>query len=215
MPQQHFATDFHLDASTDATAWTTIDAVHESGWGTVPVLFATPITARYLRIVADKPDDGGQRGDQMAISDVAAYAPRLTDLAPHKPAQSQFIDGTQTDIQPGSQPSYTDDGNPATWAQATNRYHWTQQTDLGRAEPVNLVTLLQPGSAFATAFHVDVSLDRATFSTVAQHTNSAAALTGIALEQPVRTRYLRVVADRPDDRGQTGEQTTVGELAAY
>ena len=215
MPRPHFATDFHVDASADGTTWTTAGTVHGSGWGTVPVLFATPLTARYLRIVADKPDDWGQRGDQMAIGGVGAYASWPANLALGKPAQSLFIDGTQAEMQPGSLPSYADDGNPATWAQATNRYRWTQQIDLGRAEPVHLVTLLQPDDKFATAFHVDVSSDGATFFTVARRTDSGGGLTGIALDQPVRARYLRVIADRPNDGGQAGGQMGVSELAAY
>ena len=215
MPQPHFATDFHVDASADGTAWTTVGAVHNNGWGTVPVLFAAPVTARYLRIVAEKPDDWGQRGDQMAISGVDAYASGLIDLARRKPAQALFIDGTQADMQPGLLPSYANDGNLATEAQATFRYRWTQQIDLGQATSVNLVTLQQPNRAYATAFHVDVSLDGATFYTVARRVDSAGGVTPIALGGPVRARYLRVIADRPNDGGQTGGQMAVGELAAY
>ena len=215
MPQPHFATDFHVDASTDNAAWTTVGTIHDNGWGTVPVPFAAPVTARYLRIVADKPDDWGQRGDQMAISGVAAYAPARPNLALGKPAQSFFIDGTQADMQPGSTPGLADDGNPATWAQATNRYRWTQQIDLGRPSSVSLVTLLQPDDKFATAFHVDVSLDGSSFYTVARRTDSSGGLTGIALAAPVEARYLRVVADRPNGGGQPGGQMGVSELAAY
>jgi len=32
MPQPHFATDFHVDASTDGTTWTTVGTVNNSGW---------------------------------------------------------------------------------------------------------------------------------------------------------------------------------------
>jgi hypothetical protein len=31
------------------------------------------MSARYLRVVADRPDDGGQTGGQMAVSELAAY----------------------------------------------------------------------------------------------------------------------------------------------
>jgi hypothetical protein len=33
-----------------------------------------PVQARYLRVVADHPDDGGQTGGQMAISELGAYS---------------------------------------------------------------------------------------------------------------------------------------------
>jgi hypothetical protein len=214
-PQPHFATDFHIDASADASSWTTVGAVHGSGWGTVPVDFGTPVTARYLRIVADRPDDWGQRGDQMAISGVAAYASSLTNVAGRKPAQALFVDGTQADMQPNSLPANAVDGDPATWAQATGRYRWISQVDLGRPTSVNLITLLQPADKFATAFHIDASLDGASFVTVTRRVDSGGGLTGVALDRPVSARYLRVVADRPNDGGQTGGQMAVSELAAY
>lgn len=214
-PQPHFATDFHVDASTDNATWTTVGTVHDSGWGTVPLSFAAPVSARYLRIVADKPDDWGQRGDQMAISGVAAYASSLTNVAVRKPAQALFIDGTQADMQPGSLPSAATDGDPATTAQATGRYRWLSQVDLGHATPLNLVTLLQPDSAFATAFHIDASQDGSSFTTVARRIDASGGLTPIQLDRPITARYLRVIADRPNDGGQTGGQMAVAEIGAY
>ncbi|MEU3980432.1 discoidin domain-containing protein [Streptomyces sp. NPDC026672] len=217
MPKPHFATDFHTDVSTDGQTWTTAGAVHGSGWGTVPVVFSSPVEARYLRIVADKPDDWGQRGDQMAISEVGAYAPVRgeANLALGAPAQALFIDRTQADMQPGSLPSYATDGNPSTWAQATGRYRWIQQIDLGRAKSVDLITLLQPDDKFATDFHVDVSTDGASWNTVARHTDSAGGITGVQLDAPVKARYVRVFVDRPDGGGQTGGQMAVSELSVY
>ncbi|WP_093787970.1 discoidin domain-containing protein [Actinacidiphila guanduensis] len=215
MPQPHYATDFHVDASTDGSAWTTVGTVHDSGWGTVPVLFGSPVTARYLRVVADKPDDWGQRGDQMAISEIGAYAPGLSNLALGKPAQALFIDRTQADMQPNSLPSYATDGDASTWAQATGQYRWISQVDLGAQRSIDLVTLLQPDDKFATQFHVDVSADGSSWYTVARHGGSAGGLTGIQLDHPVKARYLRLIVDRPDQGGQTGGQMAVSELSAY
>lgn len=218
MPQPHFATDFHVDASTDGSTWTTVGTVDDSGWGTIPVIFSSPLTARYLRVVADKPDDWGERGDQMAISEIGAYAPTRngqSDLTLDKPAQALFMDGTQALMQPGSLPSYVDDGDPTTAAQATNEYQWIAQIDMGNPQSIDLLTLLQPDSAYATAFHVDVSLDGSKFWTVARRTDSAGGITGIQLDKPVLARYIRIVADRPDGGGQTGGQMAISELAAY
>jgi hypothetical protein len=214
-PQPHFATDFHVDASVDALSWATVGTVHDSGWGTVPLDFSTPVTARYLRIVADKPDDWGQRGDQMAISGVAAYASNLKNVAERKPAQALFIDGTQADMQPNSLPASATDGDPGTWAQATGRYRWISQVDLGRPTSLNLLTLLQPDDKFATAFHIDASLDGSSFTTVARRTDAGGGLTPVQLDRPISTRYLRVIADRPNDGGQTGGQMAVAEIGAY
>ncbi|MEW2545089.1 discoidin domain-containing protein [Streptomyces sp. NPDC047002] len=217
MPRQHFATDFHVDASADGTDWRPAGTAHASGWGTTPVLFSSPVTARYLRVVADKPDDSGQRGDQMAISEIGAYAPGrgTADLALHAPTQALFVDGTRAAMQPDSLPSYATDGDPGTFSQATGEYRWAQQVDLGRSRPVDLVTLQQPDGKFATDFHVDVSADGATWYTVARHTDTAAGVTGVQLDRPVAARYVRVTADRPNSGGQTGGQMAVGEVGVY
>jgi len=177
MPQDRFATDFHVDISTDDTNWTTASTVHESGWGSDPIDFATPVVARYLRIVADAPNNGGQRGGQMAISEIGAYAPGSgpNNIALNKPAQALFIDGTQAQMQLNSVPASGDDGNPSTFTQATNRYRWTYQVDLQHPQTVDVVSLLMPDDKFATAFHIDVSLDGSTFWTVARRWTAQAA----------------------------------------
>jgi hypothetical protein len=218
MPQAHFATDFHVDASTNGTTWTTVGTVNNSGWGSIPVAFGTPVTARYLRVVADKPDNSGQRGDQMAISEIGAYAPAAqgsNNIALNTPAQALFIDGTQADMQPSSTPALGNDGNTSTYAQASGRYRWSLQVDLQQPQSVNVVSVLMPTDKYATAFHVDVSVDGSTFWTVAHRTDSAGGTTGVQLDAPVTARYVRVIADRPNSGGQTGGQMAISELAVY
>ncbi|GHJ41488.1 discoidin domain-containing protein [Streptomyces sp. TS71-3] len=215
MPKQHFATAFHVDTSTNGTDWTTVGTVRESGWGSTPVFLSTPVNARYLRVVADKPDGPGQRGDQMAISEIGAYAPGAGNLALGATSGAQFIDGTQADMQPGSLPSYATDGDPGTWSQATGQYRWTQQVDLGRPRSVDLITLQQPEGKFATDFHIDVSENGSTWYNVARHSDTTAGLTGVQLDRPVAARYVRLIADRPDQGGQTGGQMAISELAVH
>jgi hypothetical protein len=206
MPQDRFATDFHVDISTDDANWTTAATVHDSGWGSDPITFASPVTARYLRIVADAPNNGGQRGGQMAISEIGAYAPGCDpNLALNKPAQALFIDNTQAQMQPNSTPAMGDDGDASTFTQATARYRWSYQVDLQRPQNVDVVSVLMPDDKFATAFHIDVSLDGTTFWTVGRRLDSAGGLSAVQLDEPVQARYLRVIADHPDD----------GELGAY
>jgi hypothetical protein len=212
MPQSNFATAFHIDASTNGTDWTTVGKETDTGWGTIPVTFAAPVTARYLRIVADGPDQGGRRGSQMAISEVGAYAPGPGNLALDAPTQALYIDGTKALLQPGSQPTYADDGDPATSTQATAQFRWMQQLDLGRARSVDVIALLQPDSAFATHWHVDVSLDGSTYWTVARHNDTAGGLSGVRLDSPVRARYVRIIADRPDNGAQLGGQMALSEV---
>jgi len=217
MPKPHFATDFHVDVSTDGSTWTTEQEVHGSGWGTIPVVFPSPVTARYIRIVAEKPDNGGQRGDQMAIDEVGAYAPTTgaANSALGRPAQALYLDGTQGVMQPGETPGLAVDGDPNTWSQVTGRYQWIQQVDLQSAQSIDVISLTQPVDKFASAWHVDVSLDGSTFYTVARHADSAGGLSGVQLDHPVKARYVRIVADSPNGGGQTGGQMAVSELGIY
>ena len=217
MPQAHFATAFHVDASTNGSTWTTVGTVTDSGWGTIPVLFPSTVTARYLRVVADAPTDWNQRGDQMAISEVGAYAPASgqPNLALDEPAQALFIDGTQARMQPDSTPSLADDGNTGTASQASGEYRWIQQIDLTQPQSFDIVSLRQPDTAFATNWHIDVSLDGSSYWTVARHADTAGGLSGVQLAAPVTARYIRVVADLPNQGGQTGGQMAVSEIGVY
>ena len=217
MPQNAYATAFHVDASSDGSTWTTVGSVQNSGPGTYPVLFSSPLTTRYLRIVADLPNACCETGGQMAISEVGAYAPATgqSDLALNAPAQALYIDGTQALMQPNTLPSYAVDGNTSTFAQATQQYRWIEQVDLQSTESLNLITLLQPTSAYATQFHVDVSVNGSDYYTVARSVYSVGGITGIQLATPVQARYIRIVADRPDGGGQTGGQMAIAELGLY
>ncbi|MFC4245193.1 discoidin domain-containing protein [Gryllotalpicola reticulitermitis] len=217
MPQKHFATAFHVDASADGQNWKTVSTITDSGWGTIPVVFSSPVSARYVRIVADEPDNGGQRGDQMAIDEVGAFAatPGNADLALDKPAQALFIDGTLAAMQPNETPALAVDGDPGTWAQATGQYRWVQQVDLGSEQSFQSLSLLQPDDKFATAWHVDVSQDGSTFYTVARHDDTAGGLSGVQFDRPVKARYVRIVADTPNGGGQNGGQMAVSELGIY
>jgi hypothetical protein len=219
MPQNAYATAFHVDASSNDSTWTTVGSVTNSGPGTYPIVFSSPLTTQYLRIVADEPNNGGQTGGQMAISEVDAFAPASgssqPNLALNEPAQALFIDGTQAIMQANSLPSYADDGNTSTFAQAAQQYRWTQQIDLQQIESFNVITVLQPTSAYATEFHIDVSEDGSDYYTVARSTYSVGGITGIQLATPVQARYIRIVADRPDGGSQTGGQMAISELGVY
>src|SRR6202022_4613497 len=208
---------FHVDISTDGATWTTEASIQDCGWGTIPVVFTSPVTARYVRIVADMPNNSGQRGDQMAIGEVGAYAPTSgpENVALNMPAQALFIDGTQANMQPNSQPSLADDDNPLTWSQATGQYRWIQQIDLQQPQSISVISLLQPDDKFATNWHVDVSVDGSSFYTVARHADTAGGLSGVQLEHSLLVRYVRIIADRPDGGGQTGGQMAVSEIGIY
>ncbi|TJZ99404.1 hypothetical protein FCI23_45960 [Actinacidiphila oryziradicis] len=73
MPSDKFATEYNIAISQDGQNWTVADKVTGFMGGVSTQNLTTPVTARYLRIVAVKPDGGGQTGGQMAISELAVY----------------------------------------------------------------------------------------------------------------------------------------------
>jgi secreted PhoX family phosphatase len=73
MPSDKFATEYNIAVSNDGQTWTVADSVTGFMGGVSTQNLATPVSGRYLRIVAVKPDGGGQTGGQMAISELAAY----------------------------------------------------------------------------------------------------------------------------------------------
>jgi chitodextrinase len=73
MPSDKFATEYKIEVSADGQNWTVGDDVTGFMGGVSTQNFANPASGRYLRIVAVKPDGGGQTGGQMAISELAVY----------------------------------------------------------------------------------------------------------------------------------------------
>jgi hypothetical protein len=213
MPSSAYATAFHVDASTDGSSYSTIATLTGTTSGTTSVPLTTTVNARYLRIVADLPNNGGQTGGQMAISELGVFA--APNLAVARPAQALYIDGTTASMQPGEQPGYAVDGNTSTAAQASGQIRWQLQVDLQGIESVNSIYVNQPSGNYATAFHVDASTNGTSFTTIATKTGTVAGVTQVLLSTPASARFLRVVADQPSSGGQTGSQMAISELGVY
>ncbi|MFD4507519.1 discoidin domain-containing protein [Streptomyces sp. NPDC058457] len=138
-----------------------------------------------------------------------------TNLAAHKPAVAQFVDGSTAQLQPESQPTYATDGDPTTYVQASGQFRWQLVVDLQQSQSLGYVTVGMPQPHFATDFHVDASTDGTSWTTVGTVSNSGWGAVPVAFSSPVTARYLRVVADRPNDSGQRGDQMAISELAVY
>jgi len=72
----NFATAYRLSVSDDAATWREIRAGDCDGEGETVVTFPR-IAARYVRFAALKPDDAGQRGEQMAVAEIQVTDIRL------------------------------------------------------------------------------------------------------------------------------------------
>lgn len=125
------------------------------------------------------------------------------------------MDGSVAQLQPGHPTSYGNDGDVNTWTQAYGQYRWQYQIDLGAATSIGRVSIVEPADRFATAFHIDVSVDGSTFTTVSSVTGLTAGGSQETTFSSVSARYVRVVADAPNADGQTGGQMAISEIGIY
>ncbi len=69
-----WATEYKVHLSADGTTWQTIAHINDCPGGRQEHVLEAPITARYVRIEAVKPDGPDQVGLQMGISELEVYA---------------------------------------------------------------------------------------------------------------------------------------------
>jgi hypothetical protein len=209
MPSDRFATQYHIDASSNGSSWTTVATV-SNGVGGARASSVSG-TARYVRVVADKPDAAWQTGGQMAISRLSVYGG--ADLAFGATATAQYLDGTPATMQSFGAVNNALDHDTATWAQATNQYLWRLRLDLGASKTVGEVDVLMPAAAFATEFHIDTSVDGVTWVGLPHVTTvGVGGLVQTVFPQVQTIRYVRVVADLPNAAGQRGGQMGIAEV---
>jgi hypothetical protein len=213
-PASAYATAFHINASTDGVNWTTVATLTGTGPGVTMINLSTPTSAQYLQVVADEPSGGGETGGQMAISEFEAFAPSV-NLALNQPAQALYLNGSTATMQPSSTAADAVDGNLSTFAQASGQYLWQLQVNLQSVQNVAFLEVIQPSTAYATAFHINASTNGTTWTTIATLTGTTAGDTMIALPTPVSAQYLQVVADEPSGSGQTGGQMAISEFEAF
>ncbi|MEV6115789.1 discoidin domain-containing protein [Streptomyces sp. NPDC052109] len=146
---------------------------------------------------------------------VSATTPDLPNLALHAPATALYLDGSTALMQPNSIPGYAVDGDPSTFAQATNQYAWQLQVDLGSSRTISTVVTTMPSDKFATEYNIATSQDGQNWTIADKVTGFMGGVSTQNLTTPVTTRYLRIVAVHPDGGGQTGGQMAISELAVY
>jgi hypothetical protein len=210
MPSDKFATSYQIDFSVNGTTWQTGPSITDGVGGTRAI--SVSLTARYLRVVAIKPDGAWQTGGQMAISRFSVYGG--ADLAMGATASATYIDGSVAAMQPNGDAVNAVDGNTATWAQATGQYRWQLTLDLGAAYSVGEVDVLMPAAAFGTAFHVDTRFDPASGWALASTVTDVGVGGFVPVVLPfARTcRYVRIVADLPDGSNQRGGQMGIAQV---
>jgi hypothetical protein len=217
MPAVAYATSLHVDASTDGTTYATIAQSTTAGPGTT-VFAVSPLGARYLRVIADEPDGPNQTGGQMAISELQIFGP--PDLALNKPTSAQYLDGSAATMQfnpnaPTLNPDEATDGIGSTYAQAWGQFRWMLTADLLSPFMVRAFLVTMPSFAYATAFHIDESLDNQSWTTVYSNSATTAGTTYSLSLGGALARYVRIVADEPNGVNQTGGQMAISRFSVY
>ncbi len=71
-PPTHFPTDVDLEVSDDAASWRVVAHAEPTAGGSYTLQFPS-VTARYVRLKANKPDGENQTGVQMGVSELELY----------------------------------------------------------------------------------------------------------------------------------------------
>ncbi len=213
-----------------------VDNYLSAGWCEPGSKYSKQEMADYVRAVHQKGGvvsidvmlfrDGGIDRSQLEV--LKAVRPALIpqkDLSPipsgnlafGKPARLLSLDG-QRDLPVNfggvMKPELGVDGYPNTAARASMEWPWSYEVDLMDTYAIRRVKVIYGRKAYATLARVSVSLDRQTWQTVA-NAETPEGKPFAADFEPVKARYVRVSALKPDGPGQPGEQMSVAELEVY
>jgi len=215
-----YATDFEIQASTDGSSFTTVRTITGFTGGTSRETF-DPVPARYIRIKAIKPDDYGQPGNQMAITELEVYENSYPSYA--KQASALWLDGSPAALHGGILPAVMVDGitEGHVYAQANGQYRWMLEVDMGAVFWVNTIDVVFCDWLWASQYEIQFSTTggQGSFTTVATPTvteYSNRTVKGDMIShvdiQSQEARFVRIVAVTPDGPDQPGGQMAIEEL---
>ena len=137
------------------------------------------------------------------------------NLAYRKQGQLLSVDGSrELTVNSGTQfPKLGVDGRLDTHALAGGEWAWSFHVDLVDVADIRRVKVTF-GKGYATHFEFRVSLDGQTWETVASKADHGGSPFEASFD-PVRARYVRVSAGKPDGPEQPGTQMSIAELEVY
>lgn len=150
----------------------------------------------------------------MALAEVGITAPDPVpplNLAAERTASALYLDGSPATMQVGSRAQHAVDGVLDTFTQASGRFRWQLEIDLQVAREIEVLQVSQPAHAYATAFHVDASIDGRAFTRIGRSTRASSGDTSVSLDRTL-ARQVRIVADEPSGPGQPGNQMALSEI---
>lgn len=220
-----YATQYDIQVSNTGGApgnFVTVKSV-TGGTGGISRQSFVPVSARYVRIKAVKPDGPSQTGIEMDVAEIGIYEVGLesitrTNIALNKTANAYLPDGVTLSSTPaGFGSDQAVDGNPGTYTQSNSSYAWIQEVDLGASYLIDTVETLFAANAFATEYQIQVSTtggSPSNFTTVKSVTGGTGGVSNQRFTA-VNARYVRIKAIKPDGASQTGIEMGVAELRVY
>ncbi len=137
------------------------------------------------------------------------------NLAWRKPAQLLSADGSHPLVASGLNVArYGVDGLLTTAAQGAYEWAWSYQVDLEKPELIGCIVVNFSHSNWATEYKVLVSLDGGHWRELVHERNCPGGRREHKFT-PVKARYVRVQAIKPDGPGQLGGQMAISELEVY
>lgn len=217
MDPGYYASEYDIRTSNDGIHFTTIKSVVEFSGGTSEQIIGNT-EARYVRIVALKPDGPSQPGNQMVIYELEIYNdsagdpnPSEVNLALNKPARAFYVGGDNVTTKTTGYETIVDD-DLTTYAQVPRASVWKAAVDLGFATDFNLIKVSMPLTAYASDFNIEVSENGSTYNTVSAVTGFTGGVYTVYSSQ--KARYVRVAAVAPVNP-LDGEQMAIAEIGVY
>ncbi|MBP1994494.1 discoidin domain-containing protein [Paenibacillus eucommiae] len=215
MDPAYYASKYDIRISDDGINFTTIKSVVGFTGGTSEESFDDS-EARFVRIVAVKPDGANQPGNQMVIYELEIYndlqdEPSELNLALNKPARAFYIGGDNITTKTMGYEAIVDD-DPTTCAQVPRATVWKAAVDLGFATDFNQIKVVMPLTAYATDFKIEVSENGSNYSVVSEVADFEGG--SYTTYSPQNARYVRVVATAPVNPLE-GKQMAIAEIAVY
>ncbi len=112
------------------------------------------------------------------------------------------------------------DGDPTSYARPTVDYLWDLKVDLRRGETIDRIVVDFPvaprndQTLHATRYRIEASLDGASWQVLREVNNSVGGRQTFGLD-PIATRFVRLVAVRPNGAGQAGGVMAIAELEIH
>src|SRR5438132_1144158 len=185
-----WASAFDIEVSLDSLTWTRVFTGRSSGQTLQPERYDFPtVPGRYVRIVGHGQWSGTtQLSLWNSITETAIYG------SPAAPVTAVPVASAIASGDDGNIPQNTLDNNLATRWSANGDGQWIQY-DLGTAMAVGPVTIAwYHGTAWASAFEIQVSLDTVTWTSAFTGQSSGQTLQPERYDFPTATgRYVRIV----------------------